>query len=104
MVQAINNGNVPYIAALGPNTQGSTAVAPFASFSVSSLTNQTFAITVTPVGVGAYPSKQGVAVAMAVTLNQTLISGLVPILDALEANIAASANFAAFSKTKNIGF
>ena len=104
MVQAINNGNVPYTAALGPNTPGSTAVAPYASFTIASLTNQTFAISVVPVGVGAYPARQGVAVAMTQVLDNVPVSGLVPILDALEARIAGSSNFAAFMKTSALAF
>lgn len=105
MVIAINNGNVPYIAAVGPNSPGSTAVAPYASFTIASLTNQTFTVAVTTAtGVGAYPARQGTAVAMTAVLDKVSVSGLVPILDALEARMAGSSNFAAFSKTKNVGF
>ncbi len=104
LVSTINNASIAFTAAMGPNTPGSIAVAPYASFTVASLTNNPFTISVNAQGVGAYPVMQGTSVAMSAKLDGIVVSGLVPILDALEARIAGSSNYAAYSKADVVSF
>lgn len=103
---AINAANTPYIALLGPHEPGGPLAAAQASLSLQSIVPQAFAVTVAAAGVGAYVASQGTLPAISATFaplgldgqsgGAQTVYGLVPILDALEAQISSSAGFAAF--------